>query len=180
MTGKKDRRVKLIPQEPADMDSIVPWGIDRYLDLIEEIPCGPQVSGTGALDMEEAADRILRSLGTDWKAEEEAIEDRMRAELRESWRDVPERQTLARLYRRADLRKAEHRSSDSSRKPPRDQCLAVAKPLLAHIPDTGPWDPEWEYAAVPTVLAALWLPPIGMRSRTELREYIKRSRSIRV
>ena len=104
----------------------------------------------------------------------------MRAELRESWRDVPERQTLARLYRRANLRKAEHRSSDSSRNPPRDQCLAVAKPLLAHIPDMGPWDPEWEYAAVSTVLAALWLPPIGMRSQTELREYIEYSESIPV
>ena len=68
MTRKKDRWVQLIPQKPADMASIVPWGIDRYLDLIEEVACDPQVSGTGVPDKEEAAERIFRSLGTDWKA----------------------------------------------------------------------------------------------------------------
>ena len=88
------------------MDLIVRGNIDRYLKLIEEVACGPQVSGTDAPDMEEAAERILRSLGTDWKANEEAIVDRMRAELRESWQDVPERQTLAKMYQLEDQRRA--------------------------------------------------------------------------
>ena len=104
MTGKKDRWVQLIPQKPADMASIVPWGIDRCLDLIEEVACGPQVYGTDVPDKEEAAERIFRSLGTDWKADEVAIEDRVRAELRESWRDIPEQQLLKDLYRHAARR----------------------------------------------------------------------------
>ena len=178
MTGKKDRWVQFIPQKPADMASIVPWGIDRCLDLIEEVACGPQVYGTDVPDKEEAAERIFRSLGTDWKADEVAIEDRVRAELREWWRDVPERQLFVHLYQQADLRKAGHRSSDSSRKPSRDQCLTVAKPLLAHIPDTGPWDPEWESAAVSVVLAAP--PPMGVFSPGILPEYIRRSEESRV
>ena len=162
------------------MDLIVRGNIDRHLKLIEEVACGPQVSGTDAPDMEEAAERILRSLGTDWKANEEAILDRMRAELREWRRDRPEVQLLAKMYQLEDQRRAAHGTRDSRRVRSHDDWVPIAKPLLAHIPDMGPWDPEWEYAAVSTVLAALWLPPIGMRSRTELREYIKRSRSIRV
>ena len=71
------------------MDLIVRGNIDRHLKLIEEVVCDPQVSGTDAPDKEEAAERILRSLGTDWKAREEVIEDRVRAELREWWRDRP-------------------------------------------------------------------------------------------
>ena len=52
-------------QTPAHMDLIVRGNIDRYLHLIEEVVCDPQVSGTDAPNMEEAAERILRSLGTD-------------------------------------------------------------------------------------------------------------------
>ena len=47
------------------MDLIVRGNIDRYLDLIEEVVRDPEVSGTDAPDLEEAAERILRSLGTD-------------------------------------------------------------------------------------------------------------------
>ena len=106
----------------------------------------------------------------------------MRAEFRDRWRDVPdpERRLLAILYQRAALRRPGQRSTDSSRKPSGDDCLTVAKPLLAHIPDCGPWDSEWEYEAVSTALATLLLPPIGIPSRPKLREYIKRSRSIPV
>ena len=88
------------------MDLIVRGNIDRYLKLIEEVACGPQVSGTDAPDMEEVAERILRSLGTDWKANEEAIVDRMRAELREWRRDRPGGQFLAKMYQLEDQRRA--------------------------------------------------------------------------
>ena len=88
------------------MDPIVRGNIDRYLDLIEEVVCDPQVSGTDAPNMEEAAERILRSLGTDGKASEEAILDRMRAELRERRRDRPGGQLLAKMYQLEDQRRA--------------------------------------------------------------------------
>ena len=57
-------------QKPAHMDLIVPGNIDRYLDLIEEVVCEPEAYGIDAPDLEEAAERILRSLGTDGKAGE--------------------------------------------------------------------------------------------------------------
>ena len=47
------------------MDPIIRGNIDRYLDLIEEVVREPEAYGTDAPDLEEAAERILRSLGTD-------------------------------------------------------------------------------------------------------------------
>ena len=173
MTRKKNRRRKVIPKEPADMDTIVPWGIDRHLDLIEEVVREPEAYGIDAPDLEEAAERILRSLGTDGKASKEAILDRMRAELREWRRDRPDGQLIAKMYQLEDQRRAAHGTRDSRRVRSHDDWVPVAKQLLTHIPDTGPWDSEREHAAV-------WLPPLGTRSQTELREYIKRSESIPV
>ena len=91
---------------PAHMDPIVRGNIDRYLDLIEEVVREPEAYGIDAPDLEEAAERILRSLGTDGKASEEAIEDRMRAELREWRRDRPGGQFLAKMYQLEDQRRA--------------------------------------------------------------------------
>ena len=162
------------------MDPIIRWGIETHLHLIEEVACGSEASGTGAPDMEEAAERIVQSLGMDWKANEEAAVDRMRAEVTTWWQDFPERQLLTDLYRLAARRKAKCGSADSRRDPSHDEGVRVARGLLAHIPDTGPWDYEWEYAAVSTVLAALLLPPIGIRSRPALRAYIKLSIRSRV
>ena len=180
MTGKKNRRVKLIPKKVADMDPIIRWGIETHLHLIEEVACGSEAPGTGAPDMEKAAERIVQSLGTDWKANEEAAVDRMRAEVTTWWQDFHDRQLLADLYRRAARRKVKCGSADSGREPSHEEGLRVARGLLAHIPDTGPWDSEWEYAAVSTVLAALLLPPIGILSRDTLRAYIKFSIRSRV
>ena len=181
MTGKKKRRrVSLIPKRPDDMDPIIRWGIGTHLHLIEEVACGSEASGIGAPDMEKAAERIVESLGTDWKANEEAAVDRMRAEVTTWWQDFPDRQLLTDLYRRAARRKAKCGSADSGREPSHSEGLRVARGLLAHIPDTGPWDSGWEYAAVSTVLAAFLLPPIGIRTRPALRAYIKRSRSSRI
>ncbi len=94
------------------MDPIIRWGIETHLHLIEEVACGSEASGTGAPDMEEAAERVVRSLGTDWKANEEAAVDRMRAEVTTWWQDFPERQLLTDLYRRAARRKAECGSAE--------------------------------------------------------------------
>ena len=83
MTGRRARRGKLLPKVVADVVPIIRWGIEIRLQHIEEVSCGSQASGTGAPGMEEAMKGILRSLGRDWKAEEEAIVDYMRAEVRE-------------------------------------------------------------------------------------------------
>ena len=133
--------------------------MEMRLRYIEEVACGSQVSGTGALGKEEATKGILRSLGGDWKADAEAIVECHRAEVMEWWQDFPERQLLTDLYRRASRRRAGCGSPDSRRRPSHEEGLRVARALLADIADTGRLDSEWEFAAVSKMMAALLLPP---------------------
>ena len=51
--------------------------------------------------------------------------------------------------------------------------------MLADIRHADRFDFEWESEAVPTFLAALLLPPIGVNSPSALREYIERSEASR-
>ena len=138
----------LLPQGVADVDPIIRWFIELRLQLIEEAACGPQASGTGAPGMEEGRERILRSLGRDWKADEQAIVDHMRAEVRKWWRDFPEQRLLSGLYKRAALRRAESGSCDNRHLPSHAECLQVATALLADVPRPGPLDSEWEAESV--------------------------------
>ena len=147
----------LLPQGVADVDPILRWFIELRLQLIEEAACGPQASGTGAPGMEEGRERISRSLGRDWKADEQAIVDQMRAEVRKWWQDFPERQLLTDLYKRAALRRAGCGTRYSRRRPCHSEGLRVASGLLADVPKPGRLDSEWESAAVSEVLAALLL-----------------------
>ena len=172
--------MRLLPQGVADVDPILRWFIELRLQLIEEAACGPQASWTGAPGMEEGRERILRSLGRDWKADEQAIVDQMRAEVGTWWQDFGEQRLLSGLYKRAALRRAETGSCYSSRLPSHAECLQVATALLADIRVTGQLDAERESAVVSEVLAALWLPPLGVRSPGALQEYIERSEASRV
>ena len=89
--------------------------------------------------------------------------------------DFPERRLLNDLYRRAALRRAECGSPDSRRRPSHCEGLRIAKPMLDDVPDRGQFDFKWESDAVSKVLAALWVPPLGVSSLDSLREYIERS-----
>ena len=180
MTGRKGRRVKSLPRVVADVDPVIRSHMEMRLRYIEEVACGSQVSGTGALGKEEATKGILRSLGGDWKADAEAIVECHRAEVMEWWQDFPERQLLTDLYRRASRRRAGCGSPDSRRRPSHEEGLRVARALLADIADMGRLDSEWEFAAVSKMMAALLLPPLGVCSRGGLRQYIQCSRSSRV
>ena len=180
MTGRKGRRVKSLPGVVADVDPVIRSHMEMRLRYIEEVACGSQVSGTGAPGQEEATKGILRSLGGDWEADAEAIVECHRAEVMEWWQDFPERQLLIDLYRRASRRRAGCGSRDSRRRPSHEEGLPVARALLADIADAGRLDSEWEFAAVSKMMAALLLPPLGVCSRSGLRQYIKRSRSSRI
>ena len=61
--------------------------------------------------------------------------DGMRAEVREGWKDFPERRLLADLYRRTALRRESGRSRDDDdrRFPTHGEGLLVAKAMLADI-----------------------------------------------
>ena len=179
VTESRGRRVKLLPKVLADVVPIIRWTIEVRLQLIAELACGLQASGTIAPGKEQAMKGILQSLGTDWKADQEAIVDYLRAEGWEWWQDFPERQLLTDLYRRTALRRAESGSPDSRRRPDHQEGLRIATPLLADISDVTRFDPEAESAAVSEVLAILLLPPIGVRSPGAVREYIDRSEASR-
>ena len=180
MIGRKGRRVQFLPTVVDDLDPVFRLPIAMRLLLIDEAVCGPQASGTGAPGGEETMEGLLRSLGRDRKVDEKAFVDYMRAEVRDWLQSFPERQLLTALYRRAALRRARRGSPDGRRRPSHQEGLRIAEALLADVPDRGQFDSEWESAAVSSVLAALWLPPIGVRSPDELREYIERSEACRV
>ena len=180
MIGRKGRRVQFLPTVVDDLDPVFRLPIAMRLLLIDEAVCGPQASGAGAPGGEETMEGLLRSLGRDRKVDEKAFVDYMRAEVRDWLQSFPERQLLTALYRRAALRRARRGSPDGRRRPSHQEGLQIAKALLADVPDRGQFDSEWESAAVSSVLAAQWRPPIGVRSPDALLEYIERSESSRV
>ena len=171
--------MRLIPENDGELDPNLRWGVEMRLRLIEEVVCDPHVSWTDAPGKEKAMERILVAWERrDRKAEEEAFEDYMRAEVREWWQVFPERRLLANLYRRAARRKARRGSRDSRRTPHRKEGLRVARAMLSDIPNVGRLDREWESTAVSIVLAAP--PPMGVFSSGVLPEYIKRAEASRV
>ena len=145
----------MIPQSVDELDPNLRWGVAMRLRLIEEVVGGPQVSWVDAPGKEEAMKRILRAWECgDRKAEEEAFEDCMRAELTEWVRLLPERQLLRLLYQRAARRREERGTLDSRRTPDRKEGLRVARAMLADTPKVGRLDREWESTGVSVVLAS--------------------------
>ena len=45
--------MRMRPEGIAEADANIQWGIGRSLQLMEEVVCGPQDSGTGAPGMRE-------------------------------------------------------------------------------------------------------------------------------
>ena len=170
--------MRLLPEVIAELDPNIRWEMAKYLRIIEEVVLGPEVSDTGAPTMEET----FRSMGQavvrkDKKAEDAAITDYMRAEVRAWWQDFPEQGLLTDLYQRAARRRAKSGSLDSRRSPSHDEGLRVARGLLADIPDVGPLDAEGEADTVARVLAGEGLVTYGILTRAKQREYIKESRT---
>lgn len=175
MRKKGNRRGLMLPKVPADVFPILRWSIQMRMQLIEEFACERQVPEAGAPGMEEAKKALHRSLGRDWKVDEDVIVDYMRAEVREWWQDFPQRRLLKDLYRRSALRRKGCGSPDRRRPPTHEEGFKIASALLDDIAERAQFDFKWEATAVSEVLAALWLPPFGVRSLGLLREYIERS-----
>ena len=171
--------MRLIPESGDELDPNLRWGVEMRLRLIEEVVCGTQVSWIDAPGKNKALERIQRAWErSDVRAEEEAFEDYMRAELREWVSQFPERQLFRLLYQRAARRRKQCGTMDSRRTPSRTEGLRVASAMLADIPKVGRLDREWESTAVSLVLASP--PPLGVFSVGELPEYIKRAEDSRV
>ena len=140
--------MRLWPEEFAEVEPNLQWAIELLLQLIEEVVCGPQGIVTGGPGVEEAKARILRAWERrDKKAEDAAIKDCMRAQLRESWQTFPEPQLLIDLYQRAARRWVRRDSPDSER-PSLDEGLRVARAMLADIAATARFGVESESETV--------------------------------
>ena len=182
--------MKSMPNGVAELDPNLLWVIESYLKLIEEFARSPKAFGTGGLTGVEAVDSIrLAVVRRDEKAEERAILDGMRAEVREFWQEFPELQLLGENFRRAALRKEVGGSRGRTDPDSFEEGLQLARALLAHVPGRAlqPHIPgayrlslEWESAAVSSALADQWLYPIEARTRRALQKYIKLSKSSRV
>ena len=167
--------MRLLPEGFHEVGPNLRWGIEWRLRLIEEVAYTPQSSGIGGPGMEEGMEGIHRAEERrDRKAEDEAIVDYLRAEVREWWQDFPERQLVTGLYRRAALERARRGSTDSRRRPDIQEGLRVARALLADIAVAARFDFEWESEAVPIALADHWLSLKGKRGPAALQESIPR------
>ena len=142
------------------------WGIELRLQLIEEVACAPQASGTGGGPSKEEAEKRLRRAvrRRDTEAEDAAFADWMRVEVREWWQAFPERRLLTDLYRRAARQRERPRSLDS-RPTYTVEGLPVARALLAHIAAAALFDFARESEAVSIVLADQWASRDGKRRR---------------
>ena len=180
MTGKRNRRVRVLPRKVDDVDLIFRWAVEARLRHIEEIARGLDVSGTDALSAEAAFDGILRSMGRDRKAPEEDVVYNMRADTRGWWRDFPEKGLLSKLYKRVARRKDGTASGYDWLPPEPDERRRVAVALLADIRVVGSLDAEWEAADVSKTMAGQGLVSNGIPSRRVWRGFIRHSRSIPV
>ena len=170
--------MRLLPEGIGETGPNLQWAIECQLQLIEEVACAPQASGTGGPGREEAMEPIRRALKRrDKEATSAALVDWVRAEVREWWQAFPERRLLSDLYQRAALRGEGRKSHDGpSGLPTHREGLLVAEALLADIAAADRFDFAWESEAVSTVLADQWLSLSGKRRPAALQDYIERSR----
>ena len=165
--------MRSLPDRDSDLDANNRWVIDKLMDLTEEVVCGSWDSELDSPGTEESMRRVQMAVERgDGKAEEEAIVEGIRADLRNWLRKFPERELLTRLFLRAVRRREKSGSPDSRRLPRRSEALPLATALLSDVQGRARLDPAWEAAAVAMVLARQWL---LARSRATLREYIRRS-----
>ena len=177
--------MRLLPEGIDEMSANFRWGVEWRLRMIEDVVCTPQASGIGGPGVEESMERARRAAQRgDTEAEDAAFLDGMRAEVREGWKDFPERQLLADLFRRAALgRKGRARDKiarHNSRRPNHDEGLCVAKALVADIAAAARFDFAWESGAVSIILADQWASLDGKRRWAELRVYIDYAKSSQV
>ena len=176
--------MRSLPANVTESGSNVRWTIERYLELIEEFACDPEAFGTGGPARGEAMERIRRAVGRkNGKAEERAIVDRMRVDVREYWQEFPELHLLGETFRRAALPKEVGVSPGSTEPPSEEEGRRLARALLAHVPgrslqapiqSADRFDVEWESEALAITLADEWL---RARSRPLLQDYMKLSQT---
>ena len=176
-TGGGVGRLRTLSTCFPDLVDDIPWVIEKRLQAIEEVALDPEGSGTVESQIQDASERLYRVWKQrDWEAQNEALLDLTRAQMREWWPDFPERQLLADLYRRAAWRKVGRGSDDNRRRPSHSECLRVARCLLDDVaPGAGLFDPESESLAVTEFLTRHWKFHTGLCQTCLLDEFIEDS-----
>ena len=180
-TGSGVGRLRTLSTCFPDLVDDILWLTEKRLQAIEEVALDPQGSGTVGSQIQDANDRLYRARKQgDREAEDEALVDLIRAQMREWWPDFPKRQLLADMYRRADRRKEGCGSDDSRRRPSHSECLRVARCLLADVvPGTGRFDPESESRAVTESLIRYWMFHTGLSQTLLIDDFIEHSKDSR-
>ena len=112
--------MRSLPDRDSDLDANNRWVIDKLMDLTEEVVCGSWDSELDSPGTEESMRSVQMAVERgDGKAEEEAIVEGIRADLRNWLRKFPERELLTRLFLRAVRRREKSGSPDSRRLPRR-------------------------------------------------------------
>ena len=165
--------------ESTGLSDLVPnvlWLIKKRIQIFEEVVLDSHASGSGGPDIREATERMHRACEmNDREAEDEAIVDLIRAEMKEWWPDFPERRLLTDLYRRA----AKEDSADSSRGPSREEGCRVARWLLAEVRDIGRLDHESESLAATKTLVQHYLYHPERCQPCDMEDMIERSEDSR-
>ena len=173
--------MRLLPEDITEISPNLRWGVALRLLILQEIARDPQAFEAGEIGMEESWERAWQAVARkDPKAEDEALIDRTRAELRQWWQGFSEHRLFVELYRRAARRESGSGSPDSRRSPSRDEGLRLAEAMLVDLPEVPPLDLEWECAALARTAAATLLPPFGRPSRPALAYHIRHCQKSRV
>ena len=171
-------RLRTLSTRIPDLVDDIVWLTEKRLQAIEEVALDPQGSGTVESQIQDANERLYwaREQG-DREAEDEAIVDLIKAEMREWWPDFPARQLLADLYRRAAWREEGRGSADGRRRPSHPEGLRVARWLLDDIVrGAGRFDPESESRAVTEFLIRYWKFHTGLCQVCLLDDFIGHSK----
>ena len=160
----------------SDLVPNIHWLTAKRIQALEEVVLDSHASGSGPPDKREAKERVRRAWEMDdGEAEDEAIVDLIRAEMREWWLDFPERTLLTKLYRRA----AKEDSADSSSSTSREEGFEVARWLLVEVRDMGRLNHERESLAVTKTLVLHYLYHPERCQTCDIEDMIERSEDSR-
>ncbi len=133
--------MRLLALDDSTVDANFRWIIATHLQILERIVCGTPVSKADQPGMDEGEVVLHRAIARrDAEAEDEALGDMTKANLRAWWQEFSEQHFLTELYGRSERRRTKSGSPDSRRTPDHPEGLRVARALLADIHVIGPLD----------------------------------------
>ena len=123
--------MRLLALDDSTVDANFRWIIATHLQIFEQIVCGTPVSKADQPSMDEGEAVLHRAIARrDAEAEDEALGDMTKANLRAWWQEFSEQHFLTELYGRSERWRTKSGSPDSRRTPDHPEGLRVARALL--------------------------------------------------